>query len=127
SGNNLIDLKAKQILFNLGESHAFGSLSKLTSTTIALDLSEKMTRLSITGFAPSPDEAQTLAGSLNTLITLARMFRKNGSADISELLGQMKVKYSGNRLEADLSLSSEKASEMMKNKFGASAQQPNSN
>src|SRR6185436_9707640 len=81
SGNNFIDTKAKEILWNLGESHALGPLTVLTSNTIKLELTEKVARLSITGFAPTPDDAVRLARDLNGLFMLMRAFRKNSSPD----------------------------------------------
>ncbi|MBI3652855.1 MAG: TonB C-terminal domain-containing protein [Acidobacteria bacterium] len=123
SGNNYIDTQAKAILWNLGESHALGPLSVLTSNTIKLDLTEKMARLSITGFAPTPDDAVRLARDLNGLFTLMRAFRKNSSPDVAELLSHMKVTSTGKRVDADLTISSDRAGEMMKSKFGKSGTQ----
>jgi hypothetical protein len=118
SGNNFIDTQAKAILWNLGESHALGPLSVLTSNTIKLELTEKVARLSITGFAPTPDDAVRLARDLNGLFMLMRAFRKNSSPDVAELLSHMKVISTGKRVDADLTISSDRAGELMKNKFG---------
>jgi len=53
SPNKLVDAKALEILWNIGESHALGPVSDLTSATISLDLTENTARLRITAFAPS--------------------------------------------------------------------------
>lgn len=118
SGNNLVDRYAKEILWNLGESHALGPLHTLTSNTIRLDLTEKVARLSITGFAPTESEADTLAKSLNLLFTFMRMKRKSDSPDVAELLSHMRVTSTAKRVDADLTISNERAGELMKAKFG---------
>jgi hypothetical protein len=118
SGDRFIDTQAKAVLHNLGESHALTPLAILTSNTIQLELSEKNSRLSIIGFAPSPSEAKRLATDLNGLFFLMRMARKSSSPDVAELMSLMKVTYSGNRVEANLIVSRDRAAEMMKNKFG---------
>jgi hypothetical protein len=120
SGNNLVDKYAKEILWNLGESHALSPLHVLTSNTIRLDLNEKIARLSITGFAPSEGEADMLAKSLNLLFTLMRMKQKSTSPDVAELMSHMKVTSTNKRVDADLSISNERAGELMKAKFGKS-------
>ncbi len=117
SGNTYIDTQAKAVLWNLGESHALAPLHVLSSNTIQLDLTEKIARLSITGFAPSPEEAGVLARDLNGLFTLMRAFRKNSSPDVAELLAHMKVTSTGKRVDADLTISSDRAGELMKGKF----------
>jgi hypothetical protein len=117
SGNDYIDRQAKAVLWNLGESHAFAPLHVLSSNTIALDLTEKVARLSITGFAPSSDEASRLARDLNGLFTLMKAFRKNSSPDVAELLSHMKVSSTGKRVDADLTISSDRAGQLMKGKF----------
>ena len=120
SGNNLVDKYAKEILWNLGESHALSPLHVLTSNTIALDLTDKIARLSITGFAPNESEANMLAKNLNLLFTLMRMKRKSDSPDVAELLSHMKVTNTNKRVDANLSISNERAGELMKAKFGKS-------
>lgn len=122
SGDKYIDTQAKAVLHNLGESHALTPLAILTSNSIQLELSEKNSRLSIIGFAPSPAEAKQLATSLNGLFYFMRMARKSSSPDVAELMSLMKVTYSGNRVEANLIVSRDRAAEMMKSKFGSGAQ-----
>ena len=123
SGDRFIDTQAKAVLHNLGESHALTPLAILTSNTIQLELSEKNSRLSIIGFAPSASEAKRLATDLNGLFFLMRMARKSSSPDVAELMSLMKVTYSGNRVEANLIVSRERAAEMMKTKFGGNGAQ----
>jgi hypothetical protein len=123
SGDKYIDTQAKAVLHNLGESHALTPLAILTSNSIQLELTEKNSRLSIIGFAPNPAEAKRLATDLNGLFFLLRMTRKSDSRDVAELMSMMKVTYSGNRVEANLNVSRDRAAEMMKNKFGNSGAQ----
>lgn len=117
SGDKFIDTQAKAVLHNLGESHALSPLAILSSNSIQLELTEKNSRLSIIGFAPSPSEAKRLATDLNGLFFMMRLARKSSSPDVAELMSLMKVTYSGNRVESNLTVSRERAAEMMKNKF----------
>ncbi len=117
SGDRFIDTQAKAVLHNLGESHALTPLAILTSNTIQLELTEKTSRLSIVGFAPTPKDAENLAKLLN-LLFLGMRLKGGSSPDVAELMKHMKVTYSGNRVEANLIISRERAAEMMKTKFG---------
>ncbi len=116
SGDKFIDTQAKAVLHNLGESHALTPLSILTSNSIQLELTEKNSRLSIIGFAPTPKDAENIAKLLNLLFWGMKM-KGSSSPDVAELMSMMKVTYSGNRVIANLSVSRERASQMMKNKF----------
>jgi hypothetical protein len=123
SGDKFIDTQAKAVLYNLGESHALSPLAILSSNSIQLELTEKNSRLSIIGFAPNPSEAKRLATDLNGLFFMMRLARKSSSPDVAELMSLMKVTYSGNRVEANLNVSRDRAAEMMKNKFDKSGAQ----
>jgi hypothetical protein len=116
SGNKYIDTQAKAVLHNLGESHALVPLAILTSNSIQLELTEKNSRLSIIGFAPTPKDAENIAKLLNVAFWAMRM-KGGSSADVAELMKLMKVTYSGNRVEANLIVSRDRAAEMMKSKF----------
>jgi hypothetical protein len=122
SGDKYIDTQAKAVLHNLGESHALTPLSILTSNSIQLELTEKTSRLSIIGFAPTPKEAENLAKLLNILFWGMRM-KGSSSPDVAELMKHMKVTFSGNRVEANLIISRDRAAEMMKNKFNGGGAQ----
>jgi hypothetical protein len=117
SGNRFIDEKALEILWNLGESHALGPISNLTSNSIRLDLNETTARLTIVGFAPNPDDAKKKADLLNSLFSALRWLRAKSSPEVAELVSLIKVKNSGNRLVADLTVSRARASELMRAKF----------
>lgn len=116
SGSKIIDEKAIEILWNIGESHALGPISMLTSNSIRLDLTERVAKLTITGFAPSPDVAKAKAQELNFLFFALRMTQKN--TDTAELLSGVKIRSDSNRVDAELTVSRARASEMMRARFG---------
>ncbi|MEW6125562.1 MAG: hypothetical protein AB1757_00750 [Acidobacteriota bacterium] len=117
SGNNYVDVQAKKVLFLLGESHALGPLHILSSCSIELTLTKEIAKLSIFAFAPSADEAKNQVALLNTLVWGIRNFGKNVSPDIKEVLGKLKASSSGNRVEANITISNDRAGELMKSKF----------
>ena len=87
----------------------------LTSNTIRLELSEKTTSLTIAGFAPTSDIAKSKADQLNVLIWALKMAQKSAAL---ELLANMKVKNDNKRVVATMSMSRDRAGEMMRAKFG---------
>jgi hypothetical protein len=117
SRSKFVDKKAAEILWNIGESHALGPISDLTSNSIRLEVTEKVAQLTIIGFAVTPDEARRKAELLNFLFTMLRMARKSDSPDVAQLLSLIKVKSDGKRVNAELTVSRERASEMMRAKF----------
>ncbi|HXG67318.1 MAG TPA: TonB C-terminal domain-containing protein [Blastocatellia bacterium] len=121
SGNRVIDENALKILWNIGESHALGPLSDLTSNSIRLDLDDKIARLTITGFAQTPEDAKAKASQLNLLFAFMRTARKG--SDTAELLSMIKVRSDSKRLDADLTVSRARAAEMMRARFGDSTPQ----
>jgi hypothetical protein len=116
SGSKVIDEKAIEILWNIGESHALGPISMLSSNSIRLDLTERVARLTITGFAPSSDVAKAKAQELNFLFFAMRMTQKN--SDTAELLSGVKIRSDNNRIDAELTVSRARAGEMMRARFG---------
>lgn len=116
SGSKVIDEKAIEILWNIGESHALGPISMLTSNSIRLDLTDRVAKLTITGFAPSSDVAKTKAQELNFLFFAMKMTQKN--SDTAELLSGIKIRSDNNRVDAELTVSRARAGEMMRARFG---------
>ena len=57
---------ALQILWLIGESHALAPLSPLTSNSVEFELNGEKARLTITGFAPTPEWAKQKAAELQT-------------------------------------------------------------
>jgi hypothetical protein len=115
SESKVIDEKALEILWKIGESHALGPVSDLTSATISLDVTEDIARLRITAFAPTPEIAKAKADMLGVLFWALRM--KEKSPDIGQLLSLIKVKSDGKRVDTDLVVPRAKAAEMMRARF----------
>jgi TonB-like protein len=118
SGSKTIDNKALEILWMLGESHALGPIASFSSNTIKLDLNDNVARLTITAFAPTPDEAKAKASMLNLLLSVLKMTEKKDTPEVAELLGMMRVRSENNRVDADLTVPRERANELMRTKFG---------
>jgi hypothetical protein len=126
SGSKEVDRKAMEVLWTIGESHALGTLSSLSSNSIRLDLNETTARLTITSFAPSADEAKKKATELNSLFFFLRLAQKGKNPDVAELLNLAKITSSNNRIDANLTLSRARAAELMRSKFGnGSTSNPN--
>jgi hypothetical protein len=115
SPSKLVDAKALEILWNIGESHALGPVSDLSSATISLDITDDIARLRITAFAPTAEIAKARSDLLNVLFWALRM--KEKSPDISQLLSLIKVKSDGKRVDTDLIVPRAKAAEMLRARF----------
>jgi len=118
SGSKEVDKYAIEILWNLGESHALGPLSNLSSPTIAFDLTEDITRLTIVAFAKTPDEAKQMSSLLSFLLKGIAWAQRDKNPGTSELLSLAKVSADGQRINANLTISRERASAMMRASFG---------
>jgi hypothetical protein len=121
SGSKQIDKYAAEILWNIGESHALGPIAGISSTSIQLDLTDDIARISITGFAPTPDEAQRLTTLLTALFKAVAWVQKGKNPEIAELMSLVKVRCDNKRIEADLSVSRTRAAAMMRQQFGKSS------
>jgi hypothetical protein len=112
SGSKIIDRNALEILSNIGESHALGPVSILTSTTISLEVTDDIARIRIMAFAPTPEIAKEKAGLLNALFWALRM--KEKSPDLGQLLKLIKVKNEGKRVDTDLMVPRAQATQMFR-------------
>lgn len=112
SGSKVIDRNALEILSNIGESHALGPVSVLTSTTISLEITDDIARIRIVAFAPTPEIAKEKAGLLKTLFWALRM--KEKSPDLGQLLKLIEVKNDGKRVDTDLNVPRAKAADMFR-------------
>ena len=120
SGSKNLDVKAADVLWTIGESHALGTLSTLTSNSIRLDLTGDVARLTITSFAPNPEEAKQKANDLNALFFFLKVAQKaKGNNDVVELLSHAKVRSDNNRIDADLTMSRARVAQLIKNKVGS--------
>jgi hypothetical protein len=120
SGNQIIDEESAQILWKLGESHALGPLSVLSSNTIQLEVTDEIVRLTITGFAPSLAVAEDLKSKLNLLKFF--METKQKGTDTAELMSRLRITNDNKRLDAHLQVTRAQASEMMNARFGGNNQ-----
>jgi hypothetical protein len=118
SKNKLLDEKAAQILWMIGESHALGPIADLSSGSVELDLTENTSRLTVTAFAPTPEAAKAKADLLNFLFAVMKVARKKDSPDVAELLSMLKVTSDNKRVDARLSVSRARATQMMNAQFG---------
>jgi hypothetical protein len=118
SGSKIVDQTAIEILWRLGESHGLGPLSELSSNTIQLEITDKIARLTITSFAPSPNDARAKAELLNSLISVLRWVQGSKNPAVAELLGHLRVTSNNNRIDAEMSVSRQRASELMQAQFG---------
>jgi len=112
STSEIIDRNAIEILSNIGESHALGPVSNLSSATISLEVTEDIARITIVAFAPTPEIAKEKSDLLNVLFWALRM--KEKSPDLGQLLKLIKVKSDGKRVVTDLSVPRAKAAEMFR-------------
>ena len=113
SESKIIDRNAFQILSNIGESHALGPVSNLSSATISLEVTDDMARLQITAFAPTPEIAKEKAGLLNGLVFFLRLREK--SPELGQLLLLIKATTDGGkRVDTNLNVPRAKAAEMMR-------------
>ncbi|HSF25101.1 MAG TPA: hypothetical protein VLE20_12820 [Blastocatellia bacterium] len=119
SKNKLLDEKAAQILWMIGESHALGPIADLSSGSVELDLTENTSRLTVTAFAQTPEAAKAKADLLNFLFAVMKVARKKDSPDVAELLSMLKVTSDNKRVDARLSVSRARATQMMNARFGS--------
>ena len=117
SGSKLVDRKALDVLWSLGESRALGPLSSLSSNTIELRVSDTATKLSITSFAPTAEEAKTKVTQLSFLLKLVGAQQKSKNPMVSELLSHLVMRADNKRIDADMTVPRARASEMMQNQF----------
>ena len=124
SGSKVIDEQARAILHAISESHALSPIHDLSSNTIRLELDQKLARLTITGFAPSENEAKAKTGTLRLAIWAAYQIQKSKDADAAELLSLLKVNSDSKRVDAVMMVSRARATEMMRARFGVNPTSP---
>jgi len=117
SGSKIIDKKAIEVLWRLGESHALGPLSSLSSNTIELRVNDAVTKLSITSFAQTPEEATAKVTQLRWLLRLVGAQQKTKNPMVSELLSHLVMKADNKRIDADMTVPRARSTEMMQTQF----------
>jgi hypothetical protein len=111
---------AKQILWLIGESHALGPLCQFSSNTIAFEMDDNITRLTISGFGPTPEWTDQKASELRGLFGFITLMK--GNTDTGKLAKLVKIRTTSKRLDLDLTMSRASASEMMRARYGANPQ-----
>ena len=123
SGSKVLDKSGIELLWRLGESHALGPLSTLSSQTIKLEVHDSTAKLTITSFAPTAEEAKKTASSLNFFLGLFGASQKDKSPNVAQLIGMLKVTSDNKRVDAQMTIPKERASEMLKTQYGATSNQ----
>ncbi|HEY6327765.1 MAG TPA: TonB C-terminal domain-containing protein [Blastocatellia bacterium] len=123
SGSKKVDENAMEILGALGASHALGPLSSLSSNTIELDVNDQFTRLSITSFAPTAEEAAQKAYSIGWMLKIVRASQAKKNPAVAELLSHLVIKADNKRVDADMTVPKSRATEMMKTTFSKPSDQ----
>lgn len=124
SGSKEVDKVGIKVLWLLGESHALGPLAILSSNTIQLEINDNFARLSITAFAPTPDEARAKAEQIRFLLGVVKFAQKSKNPAVYELLNHLTMKADNKRVDAEMKVTRARAAEMMHAQFGKSGTAP---
>jgi len=115
SGSMVIDEKTIQMLWMIGESHAFGVLSSMSPNTLELQADDGEVKVSITSFAPTPEQAKTKVTQLKFLLKLVAAQQKTKNPVVSELLSLVALKADDNRFVLEIPVSRARAAEILQN------------
>ena len=124
SNNKIVDRKAMEVLLALGATHALGPLSSLSSNTIELKVTDAATKLSITSFAQTPEDAKAKAFFLNVALGQVKKKEKDRNPIVAELLEHLVLKADNKRIDADMTVPRARASTMMQNEFSKNSNNP---
>src|SRR5262249_47363160 len=113
SGSMIVDKTALEVLWVLGESRALGPLSVLSSNTIELKVDNNIARLTVTSFAPTPEEAKAKVTQLSFLLKTVGALQKSKNPMVSELLGHLALRANDKRIDADITVPRLRAAEML--------------
>ncbi|HEY8461939.1 MAG TPA: hypothetical protein VIM99_16230, partial [Blastocatellia bacterium] len=111
SGIPEIDESARAILAAVSESRALGPLSTLTSITMVLEIDQNA-QLIVTGFTSNESDAINLKNLADVALFAARL-RKADDQAAMVMLNNLKVKRTGTRIDAVISVSREMAKETL--------------
>ncbi|MFL6212582.1 MAG: hypothetical protein ACJ74J_01680 [Blastocatellia bacterium] len=111
---------ARKILWLIGESHALGPLCQFSSNSIAFEMDDNITRLTITGFGLTPEWTNDKAVQLRALF--GALSWAKGNTDTGKLAKLVKIRTTSKRLDLDLTMSRASASELMRARFGGNPQ-----
>jgi hypothetical protein len=111
SGIPEIDESAMAILAAVSESRALGPLSRLTSITMVLEI-DQSAQLTVTGFTSNETDAIDLKNLADFALFAAR-FKKADDQAAMIMLNNLKVKRTGTRIDAVISVPKETAKETL--------------
>ena len=114
SGSKMMDKGTIEILWRIGESHAFGPLSSLSSSTIELRVEDSEIKLSALSFAPTPEEAKAKVTQVSFLLKLVGELQRTKNPMVSELLSHLVLKADNNRIDAYITVRRSHAVEMLR-------------
>ncbi|MFP5261040.1 MAG: hypothetical protein ACLGJB_03945 [Blastocatellia bacterium] len=121
SGSKVIDDSGMALLHAISESHALQLFASLSSGTIKFELTQSLARLTVTAFAPDASEAQKYADTLSAVVFLSKL-KPDLAAETKELLSLLKIKTVDQRINAEMTTSRARATEMMHARFDKPAQ-----
>jgi hypothetical protein len=114
SDSKIIDTKAIEVVWRLGESHVLGPWSSLSSNSIELRTDENIIKLSMTGFSRTPDETKSRATQISFLLKLIAAQQRPRNPVVSELLSHFVIKTDNNRIDMELILPRDRAAEILR-------------
>lgn len=111
SGREEIDRAALAILEAVSESKALGPLHQLTSLSMILDV-DQIAKLTVTGFAPDEQVASSLQALAKFALEIARRSKASDPSAMI-ILNNIKVIQNGQRIQADVTIPRQMASETL--------------
>ncbi|HEX8092020.1 MAG TPA: hypothetical protein VF762_24435 [Blastocatellia bacterium] len=121
SGSTVIDDSGRALLHAISESHALQLFASLSSGTIKFELTQSLARLTVTAFATDAGEAQKYADTLSAVVFLSKL-KPDLTPETKELLSLLKIKTVDQRINAEMTTSRARATEMMHARFDKPAQ-----
>ena len=116
SGSKVIDDSGKALLHAISESHALQIFASLSSGKIRFELTQDLARLTVTASAANASEAQKYADALGAIVFLSKL-KPDLTPETRELLSLLKVKTADQSINAEMSTSRARATEMMHARF----------
>lgn len=121
SGQPEIDRAALAILEAVSESKALGPLHQLSSLSMILDV-DQFAKLTVTGFAPDEKTAASIQTLAKLALDLARR-SKAGDPAAMAILNNIKVMQTGQRIQADVIMPRQAASDTLARTMGGTSPQ----
>ena len=116
SGVAEIDQAALAILEAVSVSRALGPLHNLSSLSMVLEI-DQTAQLHVTGFTSSEQDARAIVDLANTVLLFAKIRKSTDPASMM-MLNNLKVSRSGQRVQAVISVSRQKATDTLHSTMG---------